>query len=301
VINIKEDNVNRFRIFVKGAEALALLLAVFIAAGGASVAAVSPQAAVSLVYQFPEGRTLSYRTTGGQTQNMDMMGQTMTTESVSATDFTVKGVGMKDGNLVLNVTIDAATADVSSPQGNMSPDMSVIVGKAFDMVVSKLGKEIDVSGAEAIKYDMPMGGTRDLSSGFQAFFSDLPDKPVKVGDTWPSEDTIVQKEGMGETRISFKNLNTFDGIETVDGYECARVKAAVQGTITGNLEQQGMGISIDMKLDGTDTWYFAIKEGIYVKSDMKAAMGGVVVVGEPANMTIPVSGETRQSASLIKK
>jgi hypothetical protein len=293
--------VKRYRMFLKGAEALAVLLAVFVAAGGASIAAVAPQSAVSLVYQFPEGRTLSYRTTGSQTQNMDMMGQTMTTESVSSMDFTIKGKGTKDGNLVLNVTIDAAKTDVSSPQGNMSPDMSVIVGKAFDIVVSKLGKEIDVSGAEAIKYDTPTGGTRDLSSGFQAFFSDLPDKPAKVGDTWPSEDTIVQKEGLGETRIHFKNLNTFDGIETVDGYECARIKAVVQGTITGNLEQQGVGISVDMKMDGTDTWYFAITEGIYVKSDMKAALGGVVAVGEPANMTIPVSGETRQSASQIKK
>lgn len=289
------------RPFFKGTRGIVLLLAVFVAAGGAAVKAVSPQAAVTLVYQFPEGRSLMYKTSSTQIQNMEIMGQAMTTESVSSTDFTVKGKGMKDGNLVLNVTIDAAKADISSPQGNMSPDMSVILGKTFDMTVSRLGKEIDVSGAEAIKYDMPTGGTRDLSSGFQAFFSDVPDKPVKVGDSWPSEDTIIQKEGPGETRLHFTNVNTFDGIETVDGYECARIKVAVTGTITGSLEQQGVGISIDMKMDGTDTWYFAIKEGIYVKSDMKASIGGVVAVGEPANMTIPVTGETRQSASLVKK
>jgi len=289
------------RSFLKGTRGIILLLAVFVAAGGAAVKAVSPQEAVTLAYQFPEGRALKYKTSGTQIQNMEIMGQAMTTESVSTTDFTVKGKGMKDGNLVLGVTIDAAKADVSSPQGNMSPDMSVIVGKSFDMIVSRLGKEIDVSGAEAIKYDMPTGGSRDVSSGFQAFFSDVPDKPVKIGDTWPSEDTIVQKEGAGETRLHFTNQNTFDGIETVDGYECARIKVAVKGTITGNLDQQGVGISIDMKMDGTDTWYFAIKEGIYVKSDMKASLGGVVAVGEPANMTIPVTGETRQSASLVKK
>jgi len=289
------------RLFIKGARSLVLLLAVFVMAGGAAVKAVSPQPAVTLAYQFPESRTLTYRTSGNQVQNMEIMGQSMTTESTSTSDFTVKGKGLKDGNLVLGVTIDAMKADVSSPQGNMSPDMSVVIGKSFDMVVSKLGKEIDVSGAAAIKYDMPTGGSRDLSSGFQAFFSDVPDKPVKIGDTWPSEDTIVQKEGAGETRIHFTNQNTFDGIETVDGYECARIKAAVKGTITGSLDQQGVSVSIDMKMDGTDTWYFAIKEGIYIKSDMKASLGGVVAVGEPANMTIPVTGETRQSASLVKK
>lgn len=286
---------------LKVTKGLVLLLAVFVAAGSATVKSVSPQAAVTLAYQFPEGRALTYRTSSTQIQNMEVMGQSMTTESVSSSDFTVKGKGLKDGDLVLGVTIDAIKTDVSSPQGNMSPDMSVVVGKSFDMIVSKLGKEIDVSGAEAIKYDMPTGGSRDLSSGFQAFFSNVPDKPIKIGDTWPSEDSIVQKEGMGETRIHFTNENTFEGIETVDGYECARIKAVVKGTITGSLDQQGVSITIDIKMDGTDTWYFAIKEGIYVKSDMKAVMGGVVAVGEPANMTIPVTGETRQSAGLVKK
>jgi hypothetical protein len=292
---------NRIPNFLKVGRTLVLLLAVFVLAGGASVAMVSPQNAVSLVYQFPEGRTLSYTTASTQVQNMDVMGQAMTTESNSTTEFTLKAKGMKDGNFVIGVMIDSSKADISSPQGNMSPDMSVIVGKSFDMTVSKLGQEIDVSQAEAIKYDLPTGGTRDLSAGFQAFFSNLPDRPVKAGDTWPSEDTIVQKEGTGETRVHFVSQNTFDGIETVDGYECARIKAALTGTVTGNLEQGGVGLSIDMKMDGTDVWYFAIKEGIYVKSDMKASIGGVVAVGEPANMTIPVTGETRQSASLIKK
>jgi hypothetical protein len=297
----QEEIMKRNHAILKGTKGLVLFLAVFVAAGGAAVESVSPQAAVSLAYQFPEGRTLTYKTSSTQVQNMEVMGQSMTTESTSTSDFTVKGKGLKDGNLLLGVTIDAIKADVSSPQGNMSPDMSVVIGKSFDMIVSKLGKEIDVSGAELLKYDMPTGGSRDLSSGFQAFFSDVPDKPVKIGDTWPSEDSIVQKEGSGETRIRFTNVNTFDGIETVDGYECARIKAVVKGTITGSLDQQGVGVSIDIKMEGTDTWYFAIKEGIYVKSDMKASMGGVVAVGEPANLTIPVTGETRQSASLVKK
>jgi len=293
--------VNKIREFTPKAKALVPLLAVLVLAGGAAVKAAAPQGAVSLAYQFPQGRSLSYKTSSSQTQNMEIMGQSMTTESTSSMDFTVKGQGVKDGNFVLGVTIDASKADVSSSQGNMSPDMSAVVGKAFDMVVSRLGKEIDVKGAEAIKYDMPSGGSRDISSGFQAFFTDVPDKPIKVGDSWPSEDTIVQREGSGETRIHFMNQNTFDGIETVDGTECARIKSAVKGTISGNMEQMGAAISIDIKLEGSDIWYFAVKDGIYIKSEMKATMGGVVVVGEPANMTIPITGEMTQSAGLVKK
>ena len=45
-----------------------------------------------------------------------------------------------------------------------------------------LVKPEDVAAAEAIKYDYA-GSTRNISSGFKMFFPDLPDKPVKAGDT----------------------------------------------------------------------------------------------------------------------
>jgi hypothetical protein len=280
------------------------ILALFGLAGFAiqNVAAgAKPQSAVTLAYQFPEGKTLTYQTTSTQTQNLDVMGQAVSTESNSALEFTLQPKGLKEGQYQLGVTINAFKVEAQSPQGGMTADASSVVGKSFDMILSRLGKEIDTSGASSIQYNMGLAGTRDLGASFQAFFPDLPEKSVKTGDSWPSQDAVTQKSDAGDIRVNLNIVNTPEGFETVDGFECIRIKGAVTGKMTGNLEQQGMALLFDAKIDGTQTWYFAVKEGILVKTETKASIAGVITVGDSANTTIPLTGEMRAETRLIKK
>jgi len=290
---------NRHHARSRGLKTLALLLAVAGIAGAAADKA-APQGSVTLAYKLAPGATLAYKQSGSQTQDMDMMGQTMSTVSTSSMDLTLKGKGPKDENLLIGVTIDGMTLNVQSPQGDITPDLSGVLGKSFDLVLSPLGKELDVSGAAAFTVDMGQAGRRDLTSNFQGFFPDLPDHPVKVGDTWPSEDNIVQKSDSGDVHISLKNENTFDGFETIDGRECARVKAVIKGTLSGALNQGGVSLALDAKLEGTQTWHFAVKDGVFVKAEMKATMGGVISI-ESMSMTIGFSGEQRSTTALVKK
>ena len=280
---------------------IGLALPVLIVLAGLAADRPAAQGPVTLAYQFPAGAALSYQEAGTQSQTMDVMGQSMVTTSTSSMDFTLKPKGMKGADFELSVTIDASKSDIDSPQGPMSIDMNAVVGKSFDMVLGRLGKEIDWSGATALKIASPNGGERDISATFQAFSPDLPDKPVKVGDTWPSEDTVIQKDGAGDTTVHVVHQNTLDGFETVDGYECARIKVVSTGTISGNLEQQGMGLTLAIKSEGKATYYFAVKEGLYVKSEVKGGLSGAVDVGAPANMSIAVTGETSGSTKLVKK
>lgn len=290
---------NRHHAWTRTLKILAFVLAVAGIAGAAADTA-APQGAVTLAYKFAPGTTLVYKETGTQTQDLDMMGQTMSTVSSSSMDLTLKGKAPKDGNLIIGVTIDGMTLNVQSPQGDVTPDLSAILGKSFDLVLSPLGKEIDVSGAAVFQVDMGQSGRRDLTSNFQAFFPDLPDHPVKIGDKWPSEDAILQKSDQGEIHLNFKNDNTLDGFETIDGRECARIKVIVKGTMTGALNQGGVALTLDAKLEGTQTWYFDAKAGAYVKSEMKATMGGVIAI-ESMNMTIGFSGEQKAAIGLVKK
>lgn len=291
---------NEQKFLGRGLKILVFLLTVGVLAGVAADNPAAPQAAVSLAYKHAEGALLSYKQTSAQLQNLDVMGQSMTTESNSSLDITLKSKGLKGENYILGVTIDGMTENVSSPQGNITPDMSGIIGKSFDLVFSPLGKEIDVSGASVFTIDTGQSGRRDLSSDFQGLFPDLPDHPVKVGDKWPSEDAIVQKSDAGEIHINFKNEHTLDGFETIDGRECARVKTVLKGTISGALNQGGAALAMDAKLEGTETWYFAVKEGVFVKSEMKASMDGIIAA-EAMNMTINFTGEQRNSTTLVKK
>ena len=276
-----------------------VLAAVTLQATPTSPKAPAPASAV-LEYKMPTGRTLTYQSKSEETQVMEVMGQSMDTHATNNSTVTFKAKGPKDNNLLLGVSIDEMAASfTSSAAGDMSPDMSSLKGKTFDMVLSALGSEIDVSAAEAIKYDMA-GATRNIASGFKMFFPDLPDKPVKVGDTWPSNAGIDEDMGEIKMRLDFKNVNTLEGFETVDGLECARVSTAVTGTLTGSGNQQGMDMTFAGTTKGKETWYFAIKEGLFIKSASETTTEMSIDV-PAAGMTIPATATAKSEVKLTAK
>ncbi len=278
--------------------AVLVVVGLFVALAGVS-ARQDPGAAVTLGYQFPEGKTLSYRTASSEKQYMQVSGQDLTTSTESTLEITAKPKSSKDGVHGIAVTIDAMKIRMQGPQGDQSPVLDHVPGKSFDMSLTRLGKETDTSGAAAITYVLGTS-TRDLSSRFQAFFPDLPDRPIKPGDTWPSQDSVTEKTGGGDIFISLNHVNTLDGFETIDGVECARIKTESKGTLKGNLEEGGASLTIDGTTTATATWYFAIKQGFLVKSDSKAGFSGSLAVAQ-ANMTISVTGESTEEVRLVRK
>lgn len=260
-------------------------------------AAKAAPAGVVLEYKMPEGRALSYQNTGEAVEATDMMGQTVESHMTSNEAFTLRAKGRKEGNYLLGVTIDGMSMTATGPQGDNSPDMTSLAGKTFDMVLSPLGQEVDVSGAEALTYEMA-SGTRNLSTTFKLFFPDLPGKPLQVGDTWPSSADVNEKAGAVEMRLAFQNVNHYEGLETVDGVECARIRSEVTATITGTGNQQGMDMVFSGTGQGTDLWYFAVKDGIYVKSTGEVKMDMSITVSA-MGMTIPVTSTRKATVQLV--
>jgi len=285
---------------MKTAKILLLGLVLSSLAGLAADRPAAPQDAVTLAYKFTPGTPLSYKTTSAQVQNIDVMGQTMVTEISSSLDMTLAPKGLKDGNHLLGLTIDGMTVNVQGPQGGATPDLKDVIGKSFDMVLSPQGEEVDVSGAASLFIDMGQGGRREMTSDFQGIFPNFPAAAVKVGDKWPVQETITQKSDAGEIKIAFNNESTLDGFEKVDGFDCARIKTAVKGVMSGSLNQMGMSLGMDAKLEGTDTSYFAFKEGMFVKSESAVDLSGVITA-DSMGMTINFTGTQRSASALVKK
>jgi hypothetical protein len=280
-----------------------LVIAIGLLAGCAAKTANpwgDPKTGMILQYRMAEDQVLKYQTSGEQTQNMEIMGQAISTQSSSESGFSIKSKGIQEGNLLLGVTIDSMSMNISTPQGEMSPDMSTVMGKSFEMTLSPLGKELDVSGAESIRYDLGAAGTRSIGTNFQAAFPDLAGKPVKIGDTWTSTDTIIEKTGELEVRINFESVNTLEGFETVDGLECVKVTADITGTLQGKGEQMGMQLDIQGEVQGTGTWYFAYKEGFFVKDSVTFSSDSTITTSGAQALTIPVNQETRMETKLVK-
>jgi hypothetical protein len=255
---------------VKGSPRLFVPLAVFalLLTGCAAKKGVSllPAGGIDMRYRMPAGGELSYRMTNRYSQTMNVMGQEVKIESEERARYSLRSQGMSEGAHQLAVTIDTMSICLETPQGRMVPDLTPVVGSAFSMRVSDLGKEFDLTGADAISYEMPPGEKHSAVSGFQAVFPDLPGRPVEIGDTWESVDTIADSEPRGWVQMVFQSRNTFAGIDTVDGEVCAKITAEVTGVLEGEGRERGIDLATKGDIEARDEWYFSLAEGVFVKS-----------------------------------
>jgi len=265
----------------------------------AGEAPAAAPAGIVLEYKMPAGRALTYTTSEEMAQVMDVMGQAADMFMKGGGTFTFTAKGTKGQDLLLGVTIDDMSSTMSGPMGDMSPDMGPVKGKSFDMVLSPLGIEVDASAAEAITYESA-NGTSNVAPTFKLFFPDLPDRAIEIGDTWTSAATADDTSGGMNIKLGFENVNTFEGLEIVDGMECARIKAAVTSTISGTGSQQGMDMALSGTGKGSETWYFAVKEGIYVRSVSELTYDMSIAVSA-MGMTLPVTQTRKGETKLVSK
>lgn len=260
-----------------------------------------PDTGLILRYRAQKAQPLTYRYTNDFTQNMDIMGQSITITADEMHLFTMTSTGMKPGNLMLAVAMDSMSMNLSSPQGDMAPDLSTIPGKSFEMVVSPLGRELEIIGADAIEYEVPGQGKRSIESTFSALFPDLPAGPVTVGGSWTTIDSIPDKSESGEMLLVFNNTHTLSGYETMHGMECAVITTTVAGTLYGTGSQGGMELISEADIKGTDTWYFAYEKGIFVGSISNGTAEGTIKDAGGQGLNIPMTREYKMALTLVKK
>ena len=258
-----------------------------------------PQTGLILQYRMPEGQVLKYTTSSLQVETGEVRGQSFEARLTGESTFAFRSLGRKDDDLQMEATIEALNMNSSAAGRDMSFDTSQAVGKSFLMTLSPLGRELDVTGAQAIQVSGP-SGKQSMDSRFQTFFPDLAERPVKVGDSWTTEESLMIKSESGEVVIDLDNFHTLDGFESVDGMDCVRVKVDVSGKITGQGAEGPAKYSVSGDFKGTDIWYFAYKEGVFIKLTSEAHVDAVADVSEPQKMTIPTQQEMKIEVSLIK-
>lgn len=253
-----------------------------------------------LEYRMAEGDMLKYEMIQEGTEKVEVMGQTNESATSKTYVFALESKGMDGDNHLLGITIESFEASMKNVQGQFDAEGADVVGASFDMILSPLGKEISLPGAAEIKYGIGPLGDRSIESDFEGAFADLAANPIKVGDSWTTPDTINIDQGNAQIRITSEGMNTLDGYETVEGFECARVVVDITGTITGEGEQMGAPLVFEGTLAGTETWYFAYKEGLYVKASADMTSDIMVTVQAGQEMKVPIAGTMKFQTRLIK-
>jgi hypothetical protein len=212
--------------------------------------------------------------------------------------FSARAKGFKENNFLLGITLDAMDIQIKSTRFNTTPDVSALTGKTFDIVLSPLGKELEYIGTESLQYELRPLGKRNLISIFKFLFPDLAGKKVKIGDSWTSKDETVNHDEGFDMHITLDSVDTLQGVETVNGMECIKVTAKFTGTVDGKGNQLGAQVTIKGKSTGTGTWYFAYKEGIFVKGTSEMNIKSTTIISD-RNMTIPSTMKIKTETNLI--
>jgi hypothetical protein len=259
-----------------------------------------PKTGLILIYRIPEGRVFQYQTSSEETEKLEMMGQTMKNKTKTSSTFSVQAMRHNEKNLKLRITLDDMMIRINSSMiGNITPDLSPVIGKSFDMILSPQGKELDFFGTESLQYKVGSSGKRNIESSFNTIFPDLAGKPVKIGDIWKTKNETTEKAGGLDVHVIIENLNTFKGLETIYGLECSRIETKITGTFEGKGKQMGANITFKGNIKGVSTWYFAYKQGIFVKIKTDSTSEGTVLV-TAQNMTIPMSIESKSEIYMVK-
>jgi len=255
----------------------------------------------TLEYKMDGGEALSYRQTSDMVQTMEVQGQSIPVQSVEALEFSVVPDGKDGGLLRLGVTVDNMSIVVSSPQGDLDTEAADVVGRGFEMTLSKLGEEGGLPDSETLVYTIESQGERSLVPMFGVMFPDLPEHPVEVGDTWPALLTMHEDTGGAEVLLVMDAVNTVEGFEEFGGYDCVKISSVLDGTIEASGKQEGVDWTMASESEGTGVWYFAHKEGIVVSDVTDGTAHGAITVDVPGGPTeIPVTRSFTMSLELIE-
>ncbi len=260
------------------------------------------EAGLILRYQLKPNQTWTFHASTKHNSTMEMMGQSMDTESNSTSQYTVKGIGQDDQkNLLTEITVDTMSYISQSPRGEHKHNLSPLIGKSFGLTLSPLGEEIEFSNTDSLYVDlgMPGGGRRNIETFFRNPFPNLPPNPVKIGNTWTIQDEDTVPQSGLEIAVNTEGINTLERLETVDGIECLKIQSHIVATLDGAGQQMGAEVAFEGDLEGTTTWYFAYKKGVYVKLTSDTFMEGTAVVSGQTTMTIPMTQEAKTEIKLV--
>jgi hypothetical protein len=254
---------------------------------------------VKLEYIYPGNKTFKYVSDTKVVQNMDVNGQSMLVNISITMVCEVKSAVKQGENLKLEIKIDTMAQSIESPQGSAGGPINDVKGKSFNLIISPAGKSVDFSEASKVVYNVEGSGESNLGQTFLSYFPTLPTGLVKPGDTWVSNDTLDSKSPTSTTWMPVESKYKFEGIENIDGIDCAKISVVLSGTRKMTTQSQGMNIATNGPFTGSRIILIAVKDGYLVRESVTSKMTGKIEIPDQ-NMSFPVVMDITSVNQIVK-
>jgi hypothetical protein len=260
-----------------------------------------------LQYRLTNGQKIDYEISAKGNQLTEMGTQKQASDFENFLNFTLAGSQANEpdritGQITINKMQMKTMQNTGEEVAELDRDLSKVIGKSFGFIFSPLGKELDFPGVEALTVDMgpTEGGVRDVRQHFAGILPDLPDRPVKVGDTWISKDETTLPMGSYSVKSITETTSKVEGIEKIEDNECLKIHSTASGTMESSGTMMQMPFKLNGEVTAENTWYFVYKKGIWSKSSGNTSLKMMVLVGGDQGMKIPITVKTVNEGRLVK-
>jgi hypothetical protein len=249
------------------------------------------QDAVTLKYNFKEGKAYKTVTKVITTTTQSMMGQEMKFDVIidMQSDMSVTKVDT-EGNASMLINLKGNT-EMNLPEAAGGKKSETFTNEAINATFAPDGKSINQTMVDKDGKNVTVKDYIKLT--------ELPSKALKAGDTWQEKrvDTVANSASPIAVITTTDTKYTVVGKEMVDGKDLFKI--AYDGTleITGKGSQMGM----EMVMEGTGAtkgfYFYNPALSIVVGSEGLIEMNTNINVSGPQNMTIPMNQTIKVTSS----
>ena len=123
------------------------------------------------------------------------------------------------------------------------------------------------------------------------------EEPIKVGGTWPEQKERKIQQGPLNLTVKSETTHVLEGLETINGMECVKIKSQGKSTVEGSGNAMGTDLKVKGDVKSTTTWYFAYKKGIFVKASGEEDSNSKIDLGQMGEM--PTVSKTKIKLDLV--
>ncbi|MDW7679233.1 MAG: DUF6263 family protein [bacterium] len=258
-----------------------------------------------LQYQGEAGETRQYQMSMNLEQNMQMMGNEMKIAMDVVQLLTQKIIAVDDdGALDISIVYDSLKFDASGPQvaalkDRLAEQVDKITGMELNFKMSPRGKLLEVTTIDSLIPEQ-LQQLLDPKRLVNSISPNLPEHPVKIGDTWTEIDTTPVKVQNSEMMVTSNTSYKLVGKEKLNGLELLKITQNGEVEIEGEMEQMGMTLYLEGDGEFKGEFLFDSKRGSFHQGNSETEMDMTIAMTGQQNRTIPMTQFVRIKVSKLK-
>lgn len=253
------------------------------------------------------GDSYLYNRTMDGTTTMERMGQSFSTTNSSKFVFQLQTEKV-DSLINFIMRVDTIGYSLGGSQGDQAMDFGDIKGKKARVTITPQGEKREIVPIDSLPTPK-MGGQSmegDAKGWLSISFFKVPDKPMKIGDSWTEAklDTTTRVDTTRQSSQTYirdsKSKYTVLGEETKMGLTCLHIQVETTYSSQSSGKMRDTEISSEGEGETNSQVWFAYQEGILVEFATRDFYEGTTAFSGQMNMTSPNTRESKMSLKLVQ-